>query len=178
LAAQGIDTVMLLSARAADVAFIQAAAAKRWSPAILIPAPLGGAEVLAAAEQARQSLVFALPNSIPSRESPQAQKYDHLARRYHLPPAYRAEQALALAAAEVTAEALRRAGADLNREKLVEALEQLRNFDTGLGGPVTFSPERRVGSVGAALFAVEPAKRSLILLQAWMDGSLGAFAGR
>lgn len=54
----------------------------------------------------------------------------------------------ARAAAVVLVEGLRRAGRDLTRERLVDALETLRNFRTGLVPPVTFSASRHVGSTG------------------------------
>lgn len=48
-------------------------------------------------------------------------------------------------AAKVFAEALRRVGKDLTREKLVAALEGLRNYDTG-GFVVDFGPKKHNGS--------------------------------
>jgi ABC-type branched-subunit amino acid transport system substrate-binding protein len=41
-------------------------------------------------------------------------------------------------AARVLVEALRRAGPELDTEKLVDALEGLRNLDLGLGTPVNY----------------------------------------
>jgi ABC-type branched-subunit amino acid transport system substrate-binding protein len=41
-------------------------------------------------------------------------------------------------AASVLVEALKRNGPELDTETLVEALENLRDFDMGLGTPVTF----------------------------------------
>ena len=41
-------------------------------------------------------------------------------------------------AARVLAEALRRAGPQLDTEKVVDGLEGLRNLDLGLGTPVNF----------------------------------------
>jgi branched-chain amino acid transport system substrate-binding protein len=41
-------------------------------------------------------------------------------------------------AGNLLAEGLRRAGAQVDTEKLVDALESLRNYDTGLGTPLTF----------------------------------------
>lgn len=47
--------------------------------------------------------------------------------------------------AKVLVEGLRRAGANLTREKVIRALETLNAFDTG-GFTVRFSPENRIGS--------------------------------
>jgi hypothetical protein len=64
----------------------------------------------------------------------------------HSPPA---DQCQALAAAKILIEALRRAGRDVTRERLVDALETLQDFHTGLIPPVSYSATRRIGSDGA-----------------------------
>lgn len=51
----------------------------------------------------------------------------------------------ALAAAEVLHEGLRRAGRNLTRERLIESLEGLRGFPTGVSQPVTYGPGHRLG---------------------------------
>jgi hypothetical protein len=58
-------------------------------------------------------------------------------------------QRQALAAAKILIEALRRAGRDVTRERLVDALETLQDFHTGLIPPVSYSATRRIGSDGA-----------------------------
>ena len=46
----------------------------------------------------------------------------------------------------VLAEAVKRAGRDINMEKLVDELERMHDFDLGLGTPVTFSSNEHQGS--------------------------------
>jgi hypothetical protein len=59
------------------------------------------------------------------------------------------EGVIAAASVVVLTEALRRAGRDLTRAKLVDALEGLYRLETGLIPPVSFGPNRRIGSLGA-----------------------------
>ena len=47
--------------------------------------------------------------------------------------------------AKVVVEALRRAGSNPTRVAYRQALESLRNFDLGIGAPLTFGPERHQG---------------------------------
>ncbi len=51
-------------------------------------------------------------------------------------------------------EALRRTGRDVTRERLVDALETLQDFRTGLIPPVSYSATRRIGSDGAWIVPV------------------------
>ena len=46
----------------------------------------------------------------------------------------------------ILAEAVKRAGRDINTEKLVDELERMHDFDLGLGTPVTFSSNEHQGS--------------------------------
>jgi branched-chain amino acid transport system substrate-binding protein len=48
--------------------------------------------------------------------------------------------------ASILAEAVKRAGRDINTEKLVDELEQIHAIDLGLGAPVTFSENEHQGS--------------------------------
>jgi mono/diheme cytochrome c family protein len=78
-----------------------------------------------------------------------ASEYDAVASGYRLPSDAKPSQRQALAAAAIIVEALRRAGRDVTRERLVDALETLQDFHTGLTPPVSYSTTRRIGSDGA-----------------------------
>jgi ABC-type branched-subunit amino acid transport system substrate-binding protein len=58
-------------------------------------------------------------------------------------------------------EGLKRAGRDLNRAKLVGALENLFSFETTVTPPLSYGPNRRIGAMGGYVVAVDPAARSL-----------------
>lgn len=75
------------------------------------------------------------------------------AARHNLPRS--ATQLAAYATLKVFTEALKRAGRDLTREKLIAALEQLYDFPTGLTPPVTFNRTRRIGAAGAWVVEVD-----------------------
>ena len=46
-----------------------------------------------------------------------------------------------MARARSPLEAIRRAGMDLTREKFIDALETIKNFDTGVTFPITYSQD-------------------------------------
>jgi branched-chain amino acid transport system substrate-binding protein len=58
--------------------------------------------------------------------------------------------------AMVFAEGLRKAGRDLSREGFIRALESVQNFETGVGLPTTFGPNRREGNLQARVLEFQP----------------------
>lgn len=75
------------------------------------------------------------------------------AARHNLPLS--ATQLAAYATLQVFTEALKRAGRELTREKLIAALEELYDFPTGLTPPITFNRTRRIGAAGAWVVEVD-----------------------
>jgi hypothetical protein len=82
-------------------------------------------------------------------EQDAAAQHGALAARDLLTTEDRPSRRQALAAAKILVEALRRAGRDVTRERLIDALETLQDFRTGLIPPVSYSATRRIGSDGA-----------------------------
>ncbi len=73
------------------------------------------------------------------------------------PPGRPSEYDLAgYGAGKVTAEALRRAGPEPTREKLIDALESLKSFDTGVTFPITYSATSHEGTTRVNLVRVNP----------------------
>ena len=64
-------------------------------------------------------------------------------------------QSVALAAADLVVEALKRAGRRLTRETFRAAIESIYDFQTHLVPPLSFGPGRTAGSRGAYIVAVE-----------------------
>ena len=49
-------------------------------------------------------------------------------------------------------------GRDLDRDKIIQALEKLYRFESGFIPPLTFSPNRRIGTMGATIYTLDPEK--------------------
>jgi ABC-type branched-subunit amino acid transport system substrate-binding protein len=92
-----------------------------------------------------------------SRDITQAGRleYQQLAKTYSLPSDHIQAQLAALAAAKLFVEGLRKAGRNLSRVKLVEGLESLYQFDTGVIPPLSYGPNRRIGARGAHILTVD-----------------------
>jgi ABC-type branched-subunit amino acid transport system substrate-binding protein len=96
-------------------------------------------------------------------------EYRLLAGRHGLPPDHVQAQISAFAAAKLMVEGLRQAGRDLNRDKLVDALEALYGFETGLTPPLSYGPNRRTGARGAYVMAVDLMKKSYQPVGGWHE---------
>ena len=64
-------------------------------------------------------------------------------------------QSMAFAAAKIFFEAAKLSGRQLDRVAFISSLERMRDFRTGVVPPVTFGPNRRVGSVGSYVVGVD-----------------------
>ncbi len=62
----------------------------------------------------------------------------------------------AYAAGLLLVEALERAGHDLSRRKLIDTLEAVQGFDTGLLPPLSYNADRRIGSLGGFVLGIAP----------------------
>jgi hypothetical protein len=71
----------------------------------------------------------------------------------------------AVASAEILAEAMSRAGRDLTRATLLQALEGFYNVQTNLPAQVSFGPNRRIGASNVRIITLDPESRKFIPAQ-------------
>jgi branched-chain amino acid transport system substrate-binding protein len=65
-------------------------------------------------------------------------------------------------------EGMKRAGKDLDNEKLVDALETLKDFDTkGIGAPITYAPKNHAGIKANKIYKGDPATGKVIAISGW-----------
>jgi branched-chain amino acid transport system substrate-binding protein len=84
--------------------------------------------------------------------SPDMEKWGKLISKYY--PSERVESFsfLGMSGAYALVKALQDAGPDLTREKLIAALDSIKNFDSGVASaPITFSPQEHAGIHGGAM---------------------------
>ena len=96
--------------------------------------------------------------------------YARIAERHSLPREHVQAQLASLAAAKLFVEGLRRAGRDASRARLVEGLEQLYNFETGVTPPLSYGPNRRIGALGAHIVTVDLGNRRYVPV-GWYDAN-------
>ncbi|HEX6901537.1 MAG TPA: ABC transporter substrate-binding protein [Thermoanaerobaculia bacterium] len=167
LAAAKADPVFFLGSGAEGAALLQAADRLDWRPRFLATAAAADDSLFKAPAAFDGKVFLALPTSGPSPEA--AASYRALAAGAKLPADNVSAQLSALAAAEVLIEALEKAGRELSREKLVDELEKLRQFQSGYAPPVTYNVSRRLGARGAYVMRLDLAGGRLVSEGGWVE---------
>ncbi|MCI0417862.1 MAG: ABC transporter substrate-binding protein, partial [Acidobacteria bacterium] len=143
------EIVFFLGPSAAASVLLQETQSLDWDPILLVPGSLAGSELFAVPISFDGRIFLSFP-SLPSAQTPEGMvEYQRLARARKFPSQHLATQLTALSSAKVLVGGLKRTGRDINREKLIEALEGLYEFKTGFTAAVTYGPDRRVGALGA-----------------------------
>jgi ABC-type branched-subunit amino acid transport system substrate-binding protein len=163
LKAEGAEAVFFLGASGEETAFINAAAAANWAPHVFLLGALAEKTLVKNLPLSFKDHVFLAFPTVPTDVTPEGlAELRALQEKYKFAPGHLASQLNAFAAAKIFTEALKRAGRDLSREKLVTALEGLYEYDTGVTPSITFGPNRRVGAMGAYVLSIDPAKKEFI----------------
>ena len=148
-----------------QTSLLNEAAAAGWSPNLLFIGTLSGTDMSTILRPGSSNQVFLAFPTVPSDIGNEAgAEFRALQEKYKFPTRHLAAQLSALAAAKVLVEGLTRAGRDLNREKLITALDSLYEYETGVTPRLTFGPNRRVGAAGAHIVTFDSAKKELTSL--------------
>jgi len=145
------------------------AAAAGWSPNLFFLGTLSGRDLSAGLQPESKNKIYLAFPTVPSDLSNEGTaEFRALYVKYKILPRHAAAQLSAFAAAKVFVEGLTRAGRDLSREKFINALDTLYDYDTGLTPRLTFGPNRRVGAAGAHIVTFDPAKKEFTPL-GWVN---------
>ncbi|HSP76923.1 MAG TPA: ABC transporter substrate-binding protein, partial [Myxococcaceae bacterium] len=170
---RGVRVVLFLGNDAELAALTGKARTLDWAPYLLLSGSLSARAAVEAPSLFQGRLFLAYP-TLPSDEQPRArEEFLRLRAGTRATESHRMAQASAYTATTVLTEALRRSGRQLSRKKLLEHLEGLYAFETGLSPPLSYGPNRRVGARGAYVVAVDLETRSFRQVSGWMDSGDG-----
>jgi ABC-type branched-subunit amino acid transport system substrate-binding protein len=163
------DALLFLGTNGEEATLLQAAAAAKWTPYVLLLGALTGKELGSAVSLSFKDRVFLAFPTVPTDITPEGvAEFRALQEKYKFPARNTASQLAALAAAKVFVEGLKRTGKDVSREQFITALEGLYEFDTGLTPRLTFGPNRRIGAAGASVATFDPEKKEFVLASGWV----------
>jgi len=169
LRSTGAEAIVFLGSPASFRAVALEADNVGWLPLLLAPARFAEPVVfdLPMAFDGRVFLAYpALPDDYTEKG---IIDFEILHQRYGLEFSESLAQVAAFTAARVLVEGLESAGPGLSRESLIDALEQLREFQPGLTPKVSFDQQRRVGVPGAYVLRPDLSRGWLDAEKRWVD---------
>ncbi|HYG79418.1 MAG TPA: ABC transporter substrate-binding protein, partial [Pyrinomonadaceae bacterium] len=164
----GRQAVLFLGTGEEAVALMREADKLNWSPAVYLTGAAGGG-VMEAPPSFNRKIFLSFPTSPADQTEDGLREFRALAAKYNLPGTHLATQLSAQGAAKILVEALKRTGQDVSREKLIETLEGLSDFATGLTPAVTYGPNRRIGALGAYVVTIDLEKREFVSASGWVS---------
>jgi len=160
VAGEGFEAVIFLGEQAELDALISELANRVPVPRIYLLSSLISRPLANLPTVFDQRVFLAYP-TLSSDISPRGRKeYQELATTYSWPNDHIQARLAALAAAKLFVEGLRKAGRDLSRVRLVEGLELLYGFETGVTPRLSYGPNRRIGARGAHIVVVDLANKT------------------
>jgi ABC-type branched-subunit amino acid transport system substrate-binding protein len=158
----GDDDALLVAASDPGLTKILASLGRAGrTPIVLLPGSMTVPEWLPQNLSPQMTILLGFELAGLSPSSTEMREYAALEREHgldeRLPP-----QRSALAAARLMVEGLRRAGRDVTRAKLIEAIESVQHFATGYLPPLSYGPRKHTGFIGAQIVPFDPQRRQLI----------------
>lgn len=181
---KSVGSVFFFSSAATHKLLLEQLKQSDWVPAIYALSSSYSFESNAILTPAFKGKIFLAFPSIPSDiTATGGAEYRALQQKYNLPAKHIASQLLTLAAAKTFVEALKRATlnskptADMKletsdlrliRQKLIEELEGLKDFETGVSPHLTFARDQRIGALGSYIITFDPETKQLVPASGWI----------
>lgn len=147
------DAVFLLGSTEEALSFMREADKAAWYPNIFLSVGTSQ-EILKAPPGFDQRIFIPFPTTPTDHSAESISEFRGFMVKHKLPNTHVASQMLAYSAARILIESLKITGRDLSRERFVNAVESLYEYKTGLIPPITFGPNRRIGSLGAYVVTI------------------------
>ena len=135
-------------------------ARRGWVPYLLLAGALSGRASFDLPTEFQDRVFLAYPTLPSDHTAAGKEEFGRFHQRHNLPRQHLPAQIAAYAAAKLLVHALQATGRGVSRDKLIQALESLYQFETGLTPPLTYSANRRIGALGAHIVAVDEIGRA------------------
>lgn len=140
------DAVLMYSIPRHGALLLREAEKLGWTPKFLGTNTMGDPITHKLAGSALNGVVISIITAVDTMPHPKVQEANRILQKYHPNTAPGYWSYLGMAGAMVFVEGLKRAGPDLTREKLIEALETLQGFETGVVPPISFGKGNHAGN--------------------------------
>lgn len=158
LQAGQVGMVIFLGAEGEADAFFREADARKFLPSFLMPGFLLGKGMSRVPPSFAGKVWLAFPALPEDRKEWGLAEFREVTERQGVAATNPSVQLTAFTGTKLFLEGLRRSGRDLSRERFVESLEGVFEYDTGLAQPLTYTKNRRIGTLGTHVVTVDPLK--------------------
>ena len=169
LSKKGISEVLFFGSAGDLKRLATEAADLGWSPDLLLPGiyASGGLFELPSSFPKR---VFVCGATRPTDHTPRGiEQFEKLHEDHDIDYQHSTQQISAYVSAMLLAEAIKRTGRELSREKLVVELERLADFQPGLMPPLSFSRSRRIGALGGYVVDLDLQEKKFGSASKWIE---------
>src|SRR5687768_3447020 len=163
-----VNTIFFLGSGADLPVLMNEAAGRNWFPHILLQNGIATSTLFEAPAGFEGKVFLTFPTAPVDQTEEAIKEFRRLGEKYKLPQRHFAAQVTAYSSAKILIEALKRAGKDLSRERLIQALEGFYNYQTGLTPPITYGPNRRVGAMGAYVVMLDLKGKKFVPVSGWV----------
>lgn len=163
----GADVIIVWSTPPVAASIARETRALGYTPQLMASSVVADPVLFQLAGDAWEGTILASFLPLPGADPKATAVFQNIIMRYAPDAASQPFFALAgVAFAEPFVEALRRAGPQLSRERLISALESLQNYDQGLLDNVSFGPQQRQGQ--NSIYLLLARDRGLVPISGWI----------
>ncbi|QVW36472.1 ABC transporter substrate-binding protein [Geobacter sulfurreducens] len=172
LQAEQVEVVFFLGGEGESDSFFREAEARAYIPSFFMPGFLLGKGITQVPAAFSGKVWLAFPSLPEDRKEWGLAEFNAVMGRQRVVVGNPTVQLTAFTGAKLFLEGLRRAGRDLSRERFVETLEKVFEYDTGLAQTITYTRNHRIGTLGTHVVVVDPLQagtEKFIIPQGWID---------
>jgi ABC-type branched-subunit amino acid transport system substrate-binding protein len=166
-----VEVVLFLGNGDEALSFMREAEKLNWFPTILVPGATIGTGIFAAPAGFDSKVFISFPTAPVDQTADGLREFRALAEKYKLSSSHLAAQLSAYSAAKILAESIKRAGKDLSRERLIQVLEGLYDYSTGLTPAISYGPNRRIGAAGAYVVTIDLKEKKFVPASGWVESN-------
>ncbi|MCX7948668.1 MAG: ABC transporter substrate-binding protein [Treponemataceae bacterium] len=166
---EGVEAILFFGPWEETKALVSSADGIGYAPFLFLSGSKIGREVFHLPTRFQKRIYLTYPTIPSDRTEPGLRGLRYLFRKYSLTESYLPFQIYAFVASKILVEGMKQAGRDLTREKLIERWEGLTHFETGVTPKITYGPNRRIGSLGAYVVAVDLERKTFDPVGGWIS---------
>jgi len=155
---EGSDLILFLGGESESEILLKELGDSGCDTTFFMPGVLAGKSIYRIPASCKGKVWLSFPSLPDDRKEWGMSEFEAMVSRQQLAVTNPTAQLAAYASAKILVEGLRRSGRNLSRERLLEALEGIFEFDTGLFPLVSYNKNRRIGALGSHIVEIDPSQ--------------------